>query len=248
MRDLDLSRAVAVLPIGAVEAHGPHLPLVTDRIIARAMAERGAELLAARGFDPVVLPAIEYTPAPFAAAFPGTVSIRPATLVALLEDIAASLAQQGVGTLVLANAHLDPAHLGALYEAQRRIEDRDEQPQGSRRTVCVFPDVSRSPWAQRLGDEFRSGACHAGSYETSIVQAAASELVHDALRRELEPNPSSLSEAIRAGLTTFEQAGGPEAYFGDPAAATPDEGRQHVEALGQILCEAVLAAFHDSER
>ena len=67
------------------------------------------------------------------------------------------------------------------------------------------------------------------------------ELVRDTLRRELSPNPISLSKAIRDGKRTFEEAGGDRAYFGDPAAATADEGRRSVEALGQILAEAVRA-------
>jgi hypothetical protein len=50
VRDLPAARTVAVLPTGAIEAHGPHLPLGTDVIIAEAMARAGADLLAARGF------------------------------------------------------------------------------------------------------------------------------------------------------------------------------------------------------
>jgi creatinine amidohydrolase len=68
---------VAILPTGAMEAHGPHLPLSTDVIIAEAMARDGAARLAARGMEAVLLPALAWTPAPFAAGFPGTLSIRP---------------------------------------------------------------------------------------------------------------------------------------------------------------------------
>src|SRR5262245_39517096 len=53
VRDLDHARAVAILPVGAVEAHGPHLPLGTDVVIARAMARAGAGHLAALGFEAV---------------------------------------------------------------------------------------------------------------------------------------------------------------------------------------------------
>ncbi|MDH3424325.1 MAG: hypothetical protein OEN00_15130, partial [Gemmatimonadota bacterium] len=55
------------------------------------------------------------------------------------------------------------------------------------------------------------------------------------------PNPASLSDAIREGHTTFETAGGPRAYFGWPAEATADEGRETVATLGRLLAEAVLA-------
>ena len=72
-RELASDRLIAVLPLGAIEAHGPHLPLGTDIVIAEAMANKGAELLHARGFDVVILPALPAAPAPFAAEFAGTV-------------------------------------------------------------------------------------------------------------------------------------------------------------------------------
>jgi creatinine amidohydrolase len=55
--------------------------------------------------------------------------------------------------------------------------------------------------------------------------------------------PASLSQAIRDGRTTFEQAGGPRAYFGWPAEATAEEGEQTIGVLGGILSEAVLAVL-----
>ncbi len=233
-RDLDRARTVAILPVGAVEAHGPHLPLTTDVIIAEAMARAGGARLAARGLDVVILPTLCYTVAEFAAGFPGTVSIGAETAAGLIGDVARSLAGQGFGVLALANAHLDPAHLDALERAARAS--------ATDTLAVVFPNLTRKPWALRLSDEFRSGACHAGRFETSIVLAERPELV-DAGRAELEPNPRSLSDAIRAGKRTFEEAGGPRAYFGDPAEATAVEGIATVRALGEILDDAVAAVL-----
>ena len=67
------------------------------------------------------------------------------------------------------------------------------------------------------------------------------ELVRDEIRAGLAPNPASLSRAIRDGKRSFEEAGGPQAYFGFPAQATAEEGRETVEILGTILDEAVQA-------
>ena len=61
VRDLDRAGTVAVLPVGAIEAHGPHLPLATDVVIARAMARAGAGRIAARGFGAVLLPPLAFT-------------------------------------------------------------------------------------------------------------------------------------------------------------------------------------------
>lgn len=235
VRELEPGETVAVLPLGAVEAHGPHLPIGTDTIIARGMAERAAGLLARDGWGVIVLPPLAFTPAVFAAGFPGTLGVRPETLEALLVDLADALTSQGVRALAIANAHLDPAHLGAVHAARAAARERGVLP-------VVFPDLTRKPWALRLGEEFRSGACHAGRFEGSLVLALEPGLVRDGIRRELPPNPASLSDAIRAGVTTFEGAGGPRAYFGWPAEATAEEGERTVGVLGEILAEAVRDA------
>jgi creatinine amidohydrolase len=231
---LPADRTVALLAVGAVEAHGPHLPLGTDGIIAESMVEAAANRLAEKDLVPLVLPEVTYTAAPFAAGFPGTISVRAETVTGLLVVIADSLAEWKIGTLGVANAHLDPAHLGALHEAVDTIRERG-------RMRVAFPDLTYKPWVHRLSEEFQSGACHAGSYEGSVVMAARSELVREEIRRSLEPNPQSLLVAIREGKKTFQEAGGDQAYFGDPAAASAEEGRRTIEILGEILEEAILA-------
>jgi len=236
VRDLDRKGTLAMLPIGAIEAHGPHLPLDTDIVIANAMARAGAKKLAARGRTVVILPALAYTAAPFGAAFNGTFSISGITVTALILDLARGLSRQGFKLLAIANAHLDPEHLTALDEAVELGRVNGFLP-------IIFPDLTRKPWGTRLGEEFKSGACHAGQFESSIVLSERPASVRDGVRRSLAPNPISLSQAIAAGKRTFEEAGGPRAYFGDPAAATADEGTRLTEALGSILEEAVLAAI-----
>ena len=229
-------RLTAILPLGAIEAHGPHLPLGTDIVIAEAMANAGAHRLAARGFDVVVLPCVPVAPAPFAAAFAGTIDTPPSATMALVTGIARSMTRHGVRLTALANAHHDPAHVAALRQAT-------EAANGDGGTALVFPDLTRRRWASRLSPEFRSGACHAGRYEGSIVLAQTPEWVSHDRMSALPPNPSSLVDAIARGDRTFAQAGGSQAYFGWPAEASADEGRQLVETLGQILEEAVIEAF-----
>ena len=184
----------------------------------------------------MLLPAVSLAPVPFAAGFPGSLGVSPGTQAAVLRDIGIALVSQGIRRLAIANAHLDPAHLVAIREACTALE------QGGMR--IAFPDLTRKPWATRLGDEFRTGACHAGRFETSIVMAEHPELVRPE-HRVLPPNPSSLSDAIRAGIATFEAAGGPRAYFGWPAEASVAEGRALVETLGAILEEAALPLLTD---
>lgn len=229
---LPSARAVGILPLGAIEAHGPHLPLGTDVLIASAMAQAGATRLAKRGYDAVLLPPMTFAPAPFAADFAGTIDAPAAATTALVAAIAGNAARHGVRITVVANAHHDPAHVSAI---------RDAVPiAAARGATIVFPDLTRRRWASRLGDEFRSGACHAGRYETSIVLAVAEGLVDRERMRALTPNPQSLVDAIRRGDRSFAAAGGPEAYFGWPAESSADEGHALVEALGAIIEDAVV--------
>jgi creatinine amidohydrolase len=233
LRDLDTSKSVALLPVGAIEAHGPHLPLETDVVIAEAMARAGAERLSSLGWTVLLLPVFPYTAAEFAAGFPGTLSVAPETVTALLLDVARGLARAGLPVLLLANSHLDPVHLAALDAVVAAAAAEDGLPR------VVFPNLTKKPWALRLTEEFRSGACHAGQFETSVVLAARPERVREAIRRGLSPNPASLSRAIRDGVRSFEEAGGPDAYFGSPAQATAGEGEETIEVLGAIVADAL---------
>jgi creatinine amidohydrolase len=231
---LDRARTIAILPAGAIEAHGPHLPLDADVVIAEAMARAGAERLAARGYGTVILPPLCYTAAGFAAEFPGTIGVSGAAITTLIVDIARSLTRHGFAQLAIANAHLDPEHLSALNGAVNQAKTAGLLP-------IACPDLTRKPWGGRLGDEFKSGACHAGRFESSIVLAERAGSVREDIRGRLDPNMQSLAEAIRKGRKTFAEAGGPRAYFGDPAAATKEEGVRTIAVLGQILEEAVVA-------
>ena len=232
--EMDRARTVALLPVGAMEAHGPHLPLGTDVIIAEAMARACSDALAEEGTASVLLPPLWATHAGFAADFPGTLSVSAATVSALVGDVASGLARHGFAALAIANAHLDPGHIASLRSASASASG--EMP-------VVFVDLTRRSAAERLTDEFRTGACHAGRFEGSVVLAEAPELVRDDIAAGLAPNPVSLSVAIRDGARTFSEAGGARAYFGWPADATAEEGRKTVHVLGRLLAEAVGEAL-----
>jgi creatinine amidohydrolase len=186
-----------------------------------------------------VLPTLAIAPAPFAAAFAGTIDALPSTTTDTILAIARSLGRHGVTRLAIANAHHDPAHVNAIKTAAFQATQPGD-------ASIVFPDLTRRRWAEQLTDEFQLGACHAGRYETSIVLAERPELVDLDAMRALEPNRHSLVDAIARGCRTFEQANGPLAYFGWPAEATAEEGRTTVETLGRILEESVVECLTES--
>lgn len=223
--------AVAILPCGATEAHGPHLPLCTDVIISENVAAQALPALVARGYAATVLPPLAYMPAGYAEAFPGTVTVSAASAKALMLDIARSLKAQGFSCLALANSHFDPANVALLREVAAEIRALG--------LPVAFPDFTRRKLAQTLTAEFQSGACHAGQYETSLVLSARPDLVDDAKRRDLPDNPTSLTDAFAAGARSFKEAGGPDAYFGFPQRASAGEGAESFKTMAAALVAAI---------
>jgi creatinine amidohydrolase len=221
-----------LLPVGSTEAHGPHLPLSTDVIIAEEMALRAARLLAERGETALVLPPVAYSVTDFSEGFAGSISLAAETATALVRDVLHSLIKQGFTRLALANAHLEPAHIGTLRAACAAIKAETG-------VEAAFPDVTRRRWALLLTEEFQSGACHAGQYESALVLSARPDLVRDEVRQALEPKLISLSQAIRQGARRFTEIGGEQAYFGRPAAATSAEGDRVFEVLAGMLVTAL---------
>lgn len=218
---------VLLLPLGAVEPHGPHAPLATDQLISTGMCDRAADRLADDAeLRVLVLPEVNYGVTNFAAAFPGAVSIGAGTLRALVVDICRSLAAHGLGRIVVVNNHFEPAHVTAVREA---VEDAD----------VAYLDLLRRANVARLTDEFRSGSCHAGQYETSLVLADRPELVDAALMRELPGVAVDLPAAMSAGRADFVEMGMNRAYCGTPASATADEGASTFDILTDLLVELI---------
>jgi creatinine amidohydrolase len=225
-----------LVPIGSTEAHGPHLPLGTDVIIAEEMAARAAAALERAGATVLIAPSVSYAVTDYAAAFAGTVSLGVAGATAVVTDLCASLIAQGFRRVCLVNSHLEPAHVASLKEACTHVEQRT----GRR---VAFPDKTERRWARTLTDEFKRGACHAGRYETSLVLAARPELVREQARTRLAPRPIDLAQAMKAGARSFGDAGAPDAYFGDPAAATVEEGDAIYALLVTMIVQTIAETW-----
>lgn len=229
-------RPVGLLPIGAIEAHGPHLPLDTDVRIAQEIAVRAAALLERDGLPVLVLPAIAYGVSFVGTCFPGTSPADPVAFEAYVRSVLVHLCAQGYRAIGICNAHLEPAHVAAVRAAT-------EAAQSATRVPIAFPDKREERWAARLSDEFQRGARHAGSYETSLLLAATPEAVRLAALEDLPPLWIDLPARLRAGARTFAEAGSPLGYFGDPVRASAEEGEQLFAALAQMVREAVLEAL-----
>jgi creatinine amidohydrolase len=224
---------VALVPVGSVEPHGPHLTLLTDVIISQDACARAAEVLSGQGLAPVIAPPVCYGVTDCAAGFPGAVSVPGDVLTAYLRAVIEGLLAAGAAHVCLVNNHLEPAHDAAV---RRSLDGLTE---GRASVACPL----KKRWARTLSSEFKSGACHAGQYETSIVLAAAPELVDESVRAALSPVPVSLSEKLRAGIDTFADMGMSQAYAGDPAAASAAEGADLLERLAAMVVGEVSEAL-----
>lgn len=234
---------VVLLPIGAIEAHGPHLPLDTDVVIATEMATRGARLLIKAGFDPIIVPPIVYGTSFVGTCFPGTTPVSAQTVTDTVTSVVSHVAAWGPRRFCIVNAHLEPAHVTAIDDAVKLIDmaartDPNSALAGVR--VC-FPDKRQEPWASRLSPEFRAGMRHAGAYETSLMLAAVPCRVRSDMLPGLPPVPVDLPAQLRAGARTFADAGGTNGYFGDPASATAAEGERLFGVLAQMILADLLS-------
>jgi creatinine amidohydrolase len=232
-------RPVGLLPIGATEAHGPHLPLNTDVIIALATAERAAQRLSTAGVPALILPPLSYTISFVGLGFSGTIPVAPTAFEHYLTSLLLHAAQLGVRAIICCNAHLEPAHVECVTRSCTVAEVASGVA-----TRC--PDHRQAELATRLSEEFRRGARHAGAYETSIVLAAREDAVRGARLHGLPPVWIDLPAKLGAGARTFKEAGADLGYFGDPAGASREEGERMLDALATIICDAYYAVVQPS--
>lgn len=234
--------AVALVPIGSTEPHGPHLPLGTDAILSEAACARAAEALAAREIDAWIAPTVAYGVTRYAAGFRGAIGISEATLEALLIDVAAALLDDGFAHVAFVNNHLEPEHVATIARATARLREA----RGAWR-VCFANQLDRR-WGRTLTDEFKRGDCHAGCYETSLMLAAREGLVRGELARDLPAVPISLSQAIRDAHgqpLRFAEIGMARAYTGAPASASREEGEATYARLVEMIVSEVVTLVEE---
>jgi creatinine amidohydrolase len=223
------ARPVAIVPVGTTEAHGPHLPLSTECVIATDMAKRGAAKLKEHGVSSLILPPLAYSVAERCADFAGTISISPDTLAVLVRDVALSAGKR-FRAVAFANLHLEPDHVEAI---KKGVSDAN----AAGASAC-YVDVTRKRWADMLGEGFQPEE-HGGAFDSSLMLAANADLVRERERISLPPVDDA-GAALKKGAKTLSEAGAEDAYTGDPTAASAEDGETHFEALGEIFSLSVM--------
>lgn len=229
-RALAEAGAVALLPVGSTEAHGPHLPLSVDVVIAEEVCRRVAQKVSR---DVVVFPPVTYALTDFAAPFAGTVTLNADVARQMLTGILSGIVSGGFKTVAVVNHHLEPAHFRVVHDAGKAVQA------ASPAARVLVADHRRPPTGPLLGHEFMHGGSHAGRYETSLMLAAAPHLVDEAARKALPSLEIDLPGAIKQGAKDFLQCGGHDAYFGAPADATAEEGERLFEIIAAFTAALI---------
>ena len=241
----DLNRVIAVLPVAAIEQHGPHLPLAVDRdlvdgVIASAVAHLPADL-------PVLfLPAQVVGYSPEHVRFAGTLSLKADTLIRLWTEVAESVAASGVNKLVILNSH--GGQVGLLDVVARDLRARLDMLVYSVNSFNL-PLVSEN--GESVADLFSAHehrfGIHAGDMETSMMLALRPERVDMALAQDFHSTSrdraeqfSILGDGRSAKLGWQMQDYNPLGAAGNAAAATVEKGRALLGAMGRSLAQLLI--------
>lgn len=237
--------SIAVLPIGAVEQHGAHLPLSTDILVADATAEAVIDRYGDQ-YDLWLLPSLAYGKSNEHHWAPGTLWLSPSTLLAVLGDIAGSLAATPIRKLALLNGHGGNTALLVVALREMRLAH-------GLMTFLLHPSVPPDHGGASTEAELGMGI-HAGLEETSRVLHLRPELVAMDLAERHVPEWLAANDQVGFGRSVpfgwLSDDFGSSGVIGDPTAATADRGAGQweaaVERLGAALAE--IAAFEYPDR
>ena len=235
---LDREKMVVILPIGSVEQHGNHMPVGTDTILSHAVS------LAAAGQagDAVVLPPPWYGFSAHHMRFPGSVTLRVETLLALAGDIVDSVVAHGFKRILVVNGH--GGNAGAIDVLASTLGHRHYGK--ARLATLTYFALARDAIAALRRSE-PGGMGHACEFETSLVQHLRPELVKIERAETTYPDPGSAylttdligGQAVRVYHDFADLS--PTGTLGDPALASPEAGDKFfaasVKALGEFIAD-----------
>ena len=222
---------IALLPVGSIEQHGPHLPLDCDAFDAELLAREVAENC--KRPRPIVLPLIPYGVSYHHEDFSGTISISPESLSRLVYEIGMSAVRQGITKLVIINGH--GGNSPALHFAAQMI-NRD-----AHIFTCVDTGETSDPDIEAM-IETRNDV-HAGEIETSTTLASRPHLVKPEAAQKFVPRFSSryldFTSKRSVGWYARTSSISPTGVLGDPTKATREKGELIWKVMIKNLVELV---------
>ncbi|EMA41439.1 creatininase family protein [Halococcus hamelinensis] len=223
----DVETDLAVVPVGSTEQHGPHAPLGTDRLTARAVADGAVEVYEGTNDRAVALaPTIPVGIAEEHRGFPGTLWVTPDTFRRYVREVVASLAHHGFDRVVLVNGH--GGNVDALREISATITRHD--------AAYVVPFT----WFDAIDAE---GMGHGGPVETALLRATHPDLVHDdRIETAREDASERWGEWVSGTNLAVDSAEFTEnGVVGDPSDGTLDRGEDFLERATASLVDLLDA-------
>ena len=224
--------ALAILPAGSLEQHGPHLPVITDTASASAAAIAAARLVA-NDIPVAVLPGLWLGLSEHHLPFGGTISVDYAAYRAILESVVRSLRAIGFTRLLIVNGH--GGNIDPLAVASRELA-----------VAYDFPIVATTPWflaRDKIAGIFESDTApkHACEGETSVMMAIAGDIVKkDKLDEAMQQAPRPVQ--VPAGFArfySFSERAPVTGTWGDPRTATADKGARFLAVQAEALAKAI---------
>jgi creatinine amidohydrolase len=236
----DKANTVIVLPVGAIEQHGPHLPCSVDSVISSGVLGKALEKL------PAGIPAFGMMPITYGKSdehlhFPGTMTLTGPTLLATVTELGESVYRSGFRKLLLGNGHGGQPQVLEMAARELRLRHGD---------FLVVPyHVSRLPNASGkfISDEEKRLAMHAGHSETALMLALAPDTVHmDRAVANVPPVfPSKiLSQDGRPACAWTARDFGPSGIIGNPLGATREQGLEILDTLSDSWVQAITDLHH----
>lgn len=229
----DKENTVIVLPVGAIEQHGAHLPCSVDATVAAGVAGKALELLPS-DIPAFGLPAIVYGKSDEHLHFPGTVTLTGEILLHTIQEIGESVYRAGFRKLVMINAHGGQPQPLEMAARELRLRHGD------------FMVIARSAWSvphdsSSFSEQEKNLAMHAGHGETAIMMALLGEHVHMDRAKAHYPDPFPVP-TLSTGRPAAAWASfdfGPSGVIGDPTQATLELGLNLLEQLGSQWAQAI---------
>ncbi|KUO43208.1 MAG: hypothetical protein APU95_01790 [Hadesarchaea archaeon YNP_N21] len=219
---------LAILPLGAIEEHGPHLPLSTDLIIAEAIAKKVAEKT-----DAILLPSIPYGYVLSGRDYPGSISIEAGTLSSLIEDICKVLLKQGIKKIAIINQHVPNAPI------IRILSKKLEEELGIKLMCITMPGFQEILNEICESKPWHTGIVHAEEIETSLMLAIKPDLVDMGKAvKEYPPVPEAF-DSMPISWRKLSKSGS----LGDPTIASAEKGRKILDLMVKKAIEIIKSEY-----
>ena len=226
--------SIVIQPLGAIEQHGPHLPLSTDSVVATAVAE-AVVTEAGDELDLWLLPTLQFTKSNEHAWSPGTVWLSASTLLSVIDDVARCIATTPAERIVFLNGH-------GGNSALLNVALREVRLNHGLKTFLTHPGMPADQGGASPTDELGMGV-HGGTDETSLMLHLAPHLVDLSVAERRVPEKLAENRQVRfGGRVSFGWLSNdffPDGYIGDPTAASAERGKVLFEGAVHNVCDGL---------